>query len=394
MAVLDVRTTKRILIISASIGGGHRAAALALEEPLQALGHQVYHLDLLSYTYRAFRPLYSKAYFELVATVPDFVNWLGKRLDKPSERKGSQERLLALFSRMMSRKLLTFIRQYQPDIIVHTHFLPPAILSVSRKYNIPEAVVVTDYGAHSAWLQPGVGRYFVATEEMSAHLKASGVLHQRIRVSGIPIDRRYQHLLAKQEAREKLSLKQDSKVLLLMASGLEEKSLSQIIKQLPLIELGQLLEVVVVCGRSSHLYTLAQELSRPSPRLNIHLLAFTQDLPHYMAAADLITSKPGGLTTSEALAAGLPFAVIKPYPLQEEANTNFLLENGVGVRIEPLVVFSSKIANLLADETRLKQMSQRAKHLAKPYAAGDIIQSLLEESLPPLGANAYSQAPV
>jgi processive 1,2-diacylglycerol beta-glucosyltransferase len=101
-----------------------------------------------------------------------------------------------------------------------------------------------------------------------------------------------------------------------------------------------------------------------------------------MAAADLILGKPGGLTTSEALAAGLPFAVVNPYPLQEEANTTFLLEHGVGFRIEPLSVLEYKLKRFLLDPNRRQNMQQQALRLAKPNAARQIIHSVLADTYP------------
>ena len=378
-----------MLIISASVGGGHVAAARALEQACQQTGVAVQHVDILTYTNPAFRRLYRDMYLDLVAKVPDLINWLGKRFDrKPSEHKSRRERFLTLISRLIARRLLRVIRDYEPDIIVHTHFLPSAILALSRHPQQPEAVVVTDYGAHNLWLQRNVGRYFVATKEMRAHLLAAGVDDGRICISGIPIDKRYHALETKTQAREALGLNPTRDVLLLMMAGLEEKTLRSICEQLR--QLRWPVHALLICGRSSHYVDLAKRTLgadefAENDLVKTRVLGFTQDLPRYMAAADCIVGKPGGLTTSEALAAGLPFAVVAPYPIQEEANTTFLLENGVGVRIEPLTVFAAKLSSLLADADRRHSMEHKARQIAKPQAAHDIIASLLHNPPKPFG---------
>ncbi len=369
-----------MLIVSASIGGGHVAAARALGEAARARGLEPQHIDLLSYTAPGFRRLYRQTYFDLVRTAPDFVDWLGKRLDRrPQEQRTRQERVMARLTQLLSRNLVWQVRQRAPEVVVHTHFLPPAVVRAER-YDIPEAVVVTDYAAHNLWLQPGIGRYFVATGEVAAHLHAVGIESGRVQVSGIPVSPRFKTLTAKPAARTALGLAPERDVLLLIASGLEPTILKSLLGYLR--ELRWPLTVQVVCGRSSELIAVAERaLLGYTGLLSFYVCGFTDEVPHYMAAADLIVGKPGGLTTSEALAAGLPFGVVSPYPLQEEANANFLLEHGVGFRLEPLTVTPYKLRNFFADDARRARMQRAAHALAQPDAAERIIESLLNEPL-------------
>ena len=370
----------RMLIVSASIGGGHVAAARALGEAARTRGLEPEHIDLLSYTAPGFRRLYRQTYFDLVRTAPDFIDWLGKRLDRrPQEERTRQERVMARLTQLLSRNLVWQVRQRAPELIVHTHFLPPAVVRAER-YDIPEAVVVTDYAAHNLWLQPGIRRYFVATGEVAAHLQAVGIEDSRVRVSGIPISPRFKTLLPKAAARAALELAPERDVLLLIASGLEATTLKSLLGYLR--ELKWPLTVVVVCGRSDELVAVAERaLLGYTGLMSFSVHGFIDDVPQYMAAADLLVGKPGGLTTSEALAAGLPFAVVSPYPLQEEANANFLLEHGVGFRLEPLTVTPYKLRNFFADDARRVVMRRAALARAQPGAAEYIIGSLLREPL-------------
>jgi processive 1,2-diacylglycerol beta-glucosyltransferase len=379
--------TKRFLIVSASIGGGHVAAGRAIEAAFGERGIAVDHVDLLDYTTVPFRRLYRQAYFDLVRTAPDFVDWLGKRLDKSaSAQKSRQEIVRARFVRLISLYLPRLIRRYQPDVIIHTHFLAPEVLSTrlspdllrrkGKKPDIKQVVVITDYFLHRLWLQPTISHYFVGSDEVAVQLQAYAVPAERISITGIPIDLRFCALEPKLRAREALGYASDRDVLLLMASGLGAERLRDLLKQVQ--QLRWPATVAIICGRSPELLSVAADaINGYEGLLSFELIGFSDNIPRYMAAADLLIGKPGGLTTSEALAAGLPFAVVQPYPLQEEANTTYLLENGVGFRIEPLSVFQLKVKRFLADDARRQQMQQAAKALAKPDAARSIVTVLL-----------------
>lgn len=282
-------------------------------------------------------------------------------------------------TQLLSRNLVWQVRRRAPEIIIHTHFLPPAIVRAER-YDIPEAVVVTDYAAHNLWLQPGIKRYFVATHEVAAHLRAVGIGDDRVCVSGIPISPRFGALESKAAARTALGLAPGRDVLLLMASGLDQLTLKNVLASTKALRWP--LTVVVICGRSQALVAVAErELLSYRGLINFSVLGFVEEIPRYMAAADLIVGKPGGLTSSEALAAGLPFAVVSPYPLQEEANANFLLESGVGLRLEPLTVVPYKLRRYFEDAERRERMRRAALALAQPGAAGRVIASLLDTPL-------------
>ncbi len=372
-------TRPKVLLISASIGGGHIAAAHALEEAFTDFPCDVEHIDLLDFTSKIFRRLFRNTYFDLVKSVPDFVDWFGKRLDKDAH-KSQQRRLLTHLTRVTSPRLSSYIRRFQPDLIVHTHFLPPVLLSKGYKKRVTEVVVVTDYGAHSLWVNGDVKRYFVATEEMSVHLHSLGVSLEKIRVSGIPISPRYQQLEAQNTARNSLGIL-SSKVVLLMVSGMDKTTVAILLKQLKYFKIT--LTVVIICGRSTGLLSHIQKiLASYQGSIDFRLISFTKELPCYLAAADILVGKPGGLTSSESLAAGLPFAVVTPYPLQEEANANFLLENGAGIRIEPLSVFGYKLERFFTDQEKQHRMQKAAKGLAKAYAANEIAKDLYEEIAP------------
>lgn len=362
----------RVLVLSASIGGGHVAAAKALVAAFHELGVEAEHRDLLDHTAMPFRRLYRQAYFDLVRTMPDLVEWIGRRLDRPSERTSVQRKLRARAVRLLSYEVPRIVDRYQPTVVVHTHFLGAQIMSgrMRRHRVLPQAVVVTDFFAHAFWLQPGVARYFVASGEVRAQLLNAGVDEHRVRVSGIPIDLRFSRLAPVERG--------DREHLLVLAGGLGAEHVRQILGQLK--EFRWPLRVTVVCGRSSELTNVARELvADSSGPVTFQVLGFVDNMPELMNSATLAVTKPGGLTSSEALAAGLPLMLVSPYPLQEEMNAHFLLENGCAVRVEPLSTLSHKLKSLLQEEGRLDAMREATTRHAKPEAARTVARTVLEE---------------
>ena len=373
----DARSS-RVLVVSASIGSGHVAAGRAIAATLAERGATVEHVDLLDYTSTPFRRLYRQSYFDLVRTAPDLVDWLGKRLDVSREAKTRQARLRARLTRLISYHLPRQLDAFRPDLIVHTHFLGAEILSTrKRSQGIPQVEVLTDFLVHGLHLHPLMRRYYVAHEELAVHLRAVGVAADKVRVTGIPIDARFTDLPTRSAARATLGLDPDRDVLLIMAGGMEAKVTVEMLRQLR--SLPWPLTVVAITGRSEALrHRLADAVDGTDGLVRFRVLGYSQEVPSWMAASDLLAGKPGGLTTSEALAAGLPFAVVQPYPLQEEANANFLVEGGAGMRIDPLTTFGYKVQRFLESRDRRSAMAQAARALGRPRAAADVADDVIE----------------
>ncbi len=380
-------TSARVLVISASIGGGHVAAGKATVAELRARGVTAEHVDLLDATTAPFRRLYRQAYFDLVRTAPEMVDWLGRRMDRqPTERKGRQARVRARLTRLISAELPRRLDAFEPDLIVHTHFLSPEILSSLRREVPPQSVVVTDFVAHNLWLQPGIRHYFVACDEVAVHLRASGVDAERVSVTGIPIDAAFREPPGRAEARRSLDLDVERDLILLVASGMERGTVERLIEQAAAVRWPH--TVAVICGRSEDLLghvraTIDRVTDRQAPGsavlASFQPMGFTDRMPSWLAAADLLIGKPGGLTTSEALASALPFAVVQPYPVQEEGNANYLLEHGAGFRIDPLTTYGLKVRSFLEDPERRARMKAAAASLGRPNAAVEIVDRLLDD---------------
>ena len=168
---------KKILLLSASSGAGHVRAAQAIEKAFKeanddaGLSLDVRHVDTLKFTNRVFRHLYSKAYIEVVNKLPEITGWVYDKLDKPWKH---ERRRLAL-DKLNTRPFVKLLREYQPDMIICTHFLPAEIVSwLKAKERIAsrQAIIVTDFDVHAMWLCHHYEQYFVAIDEARAYLEA------------------------------------------------------------------------------------------------------------------------------------------------------------------------------------------------------------------------------
>jgi processive 1,2-diacylglycerol beta-glucosyltransferase len=372
---------KKVLLLSASAGAGHVRAADAIEKAFKEVGNgegrEVKHLDILNYTNKVFRHLYSKAYIDLVNNLPEVPGWMYDKLDKPWK---NERRRLAL-DKLNTRPLVKLLREYHPDLIVCTHFLPAEIVSwlkAKERLASRQVIIVTDFDVHAMWLVHHYEHYFVALDESRAYLEALGIPASKITVSGIPIDPVFAKHKDKQAMRAKHGLQPDRMTILLSAGGFGVGSVDALIASL--LSLKHRVQVVAICGRNEE---LKKRLTRMAARAKadgtvlLKPFGYTKEMDELMTASDIVLGKPGGLTTSEALAKGLVFVIVNPIPGQEERNSDHLLERAVGIRCNNLPVLSYKLDRLLADPLRFASMQANARNMGRPNAATEIVKQLL-----------------
>jgi len=371
---------EKVLILSASSGAGHVRAGEAIERAFleTRAAKSVTHLDTLEFTNPLFRRLYSKTYIETVNRMPVVLGWLYDWHDKP----GRPDQLQLAFDKLNSGPFVRMLEENQPEVTICTHFLPAEIitwLNASGRIVTRVMTVVTDFDIHAQWLTPGTFHYFVACDETRAHLEALGIPPERLTVSGIPIDPAFSRPHDRDVMRAKHGLNREGPVLLISAGGYGVGNINSLM--VSLLKLRHPAQVVAICGRNDELKAeldlLARDQARDS-RVELKVIGYTTEIHEYMAAADLIVGKPGGLTTSEALASGLVFVVVGPIPGQEERNSDHLLEEGVALRCNNLPAIAYKIDRLLDDPARLATMRQNVHRLARPRAAFDIVAKVVE----------------
>ena len=372
-----MKQARRLLILSVSAGAGHVRAAQALEAAAQAANPPIdaTHVDLLRLVPKDFRKLYGEKYISLVEKSPQLWSWLYTKTDRPS-RDSLVGKLKRAAEKLNTRKLWAEIERLAPGAILCTHFLPAELLSRARAKGRkvpPLWVQVTDFDVHTLWIHPHVDHYCVASDEVAFRLADRGVPREKISVTGIPVMPQFSARLERAECAAELGIDPRRFTVLMMAGGAGVGSLDELAARL--LTIPAELQLVALAGRNAELLKKLQALAKQHPG-RLYPLGFTTTVERVMTAADLVVTKPGGLSVSECLAKGRPMLLVAPIPGQEERNADYLLEAGAAVKAMDGATLVYKLSRLLADPARLAAMSAAAHTTARPHAARDVVALL------------------
>lgn len=376
----------RILILSASVGSGHLRAAEALASALEAAAPRpaVRNLDVLALANKTFRRIYGQGYLDFANRAPHLLGYVYDLLDRPKGKPGEDDagRLRVAFEKLNLQPFVKLLKSEPWDIVVNTHFLPAEIIASLRlagRCALPQVTVTTDFMTHRMWVQEPCEHYFTACEEAAVYLGALGVPAERVSVTGIPIHPAFAETRDAGACRAAQGIAGGRPVVLLLSGGFGVGPVEKIFQHLLAVEVP--LEVVAVCGRNAELERRLGQHPAPE-RHRVRVLGFSRQIEELMAAADLIITKPGGLSSAEALACGGALVVVNPIPGQESRNADFLLENGAAVKIGPIATLPYKIEALLRDPDRRRALVRNARRLARPRAAFEIAARVLALAAP------------
>ncbi|MEI6210561.1 MAG: glycosyltransferase [bacterium] len=369
----------RILILHASAGAGHKRAAEALAAACPAVGSDIQAAvhDILDFTPPLFRRSYATGYLDIVRTIPELWGYMYARSDERALLP-HRKRIRSVFNKLNTRKFLRFYDEFAPDAVICTHFMPLEILATRARQEgagAPLYCVVTDFAVHALWILDGVTRYYVATEEARRQLIRKGQTPERVRLTGIPVDPVFAQSETPEAARRKLGLRPDLPTILLLSGGCGVGPACELIASLR--ELTLPCQLLVVTGNNAKLKAEA-EAAAQTLRIPATVYGFVRNMHELMDAADVVISKPGGLTSSEVLAKGKPMIVIDPIPGQEQRNCEYLLEAGAALRLFEVEDAPYKIETLLSDAPRRARMSQNARALGRPQAASEIVADVMK----------------
>jgi processive 1,2-diacylglycerol beta-glucosyltransferase len=362
----------RVLIATVTAGGGHLAAAAALEEAWRALrpGDVVEQVDLGKFFSPLHRKIVSDGYVRLVNHAPELWGMVFAKTDKPKAAR-TLNRVRAMFPSNSRHRFGRYVKEFEPDVVLCTHYFPLETLNHLRgKRGGPRPLavsVVTDFEAHALWMDACVDLYCVAAEETKARLVARGVADENVVVTGIPISAKFSGKLDAKAVRRTLGLRDDLPVLLVPSGGFGMGPVGEILAELDKVD--RPFQSLVVTGRNQE---LRRELAAQDRKHPTQVLGFVTNMHELMAVADLIITKPGGLTSSEALAMGKPLFILNPIPGQEAANSDFLLEHGAAAKVNRVEDLPYRIEQLLGSR-KLVEMGRAAKVLGRPSAARDIV---------------------
>lgn len=374
--------SRRVLILSASVGSGHLTAARVLERAFAAAPQvaAVLHRDGLETANPVYRLANADAFMALAKRSSPLLGWLYDYNDAPWR----DETLRVIVDRLNLPEFTRLIVDFAPDIVVCTHFMPAGIVAqllIERRIDAKLAVVTTDYDFQGMWLVRRFHRYFVSLAETRAHMAALGIPAEHITVAGIPVDPELGRPVDRAAVLASYDLQPDRPTLLYSAGAAGAGPARAIVTQLMLLE--PQVQVIVVCGRNADLRQDIIQLVAPQSE-RFRVLGYTSDMTNLLRSATLFIGKPGGLTTAECMAAGLPMVTGAPVPGQEERNSDHLLEAGAAIRCHHVTVVAYKIAALLADPERLAQMRASARRFGRPEAATRIVTTMLNETQDPV----------
>ena len=369
---------KNLAIFSVSAGAGHVRAAMAIQAFAEKEFPQVKatHVDVMTLVPEMFKKLYTDSYIKIVENHPTFWGYLYKKADR--EKVDSVlNKVRRAVERLNTRRFEEMLAETKPDYVICTHFLPAEILSRLRSegtFTAPVYVGVTDFDVHSIWVHKHLSGYFVADEEIAFRLAARGLDPNLIYPTGIPIMPSFSKRLDRATCAAELGLDPKKFTIIMMSGGVGIGGIEILAEGLMKIESD--FQIIALAGKNEDLLAKLQALAAQYPK-RMFPQGFTKTIERMMSASDLAITKPGGLTTSECLALGLPMIVVSPIPGQEERNADFLLEHGAALKAYDGASLEFRLRSLLKEPKRLEQLCENARRIGKPEAARKILQKVL-----------------
>ncbi|MEO6533920.1 MAG: glycosyltransferase [Pseudolysinimonas sp.] len=369
----ETKPRERVLILSAGVGSGHNTAAAALKQACLARDdvEEVLVVDVLEQSSGLYRDLLGKGYFALVESVPWLVDWGYDISDLPFKRRGP----IDPWTRANSIPAVSEIKRFKPTAIVCTHFLPAQLVASLVLRGVTDArtaIVTTDYDFQGLWLASAFHAIFVAREEGRVQLTAQGVPADRVAAVGIPTSTPPQ---AHEPATAVVGDRDAPPMLLISAGASGGDYATAVVRQT--MHVRSPFRATVVCGRNDELRQQIEQLVA-SAGDKYRVLGYTSEMPQLLVDADLFIGKPGGLSASECMAAGLPMVLVNPIPGQEVRNGDYLMEHGAAVRCNTPSTIGWKIDEVLRDPGRLERMQAAAKRIGRPMAAADVLTGVLD----------------
>jgi len=367
----------RILVFSAGFGNGHFRAAEAVIEGIRIKEPyaKIIHLDFGDLLNKRFNTMAKNVYIEMIKHTPKL--W-GRFYYKTA--KFQPESMIQRFLKQLGRSdFLKYIQAFAPDLIVCTYPTVSSILAQLRLEQIlqvPVITVITDYTVHSHWVHPGVDRYMVACEEVKDRLVSWGIMAQCILVTGIPVSPKFEVDMDREYISSKLGLNPDFPTFLVMGGAYGSlKSAKRICKTLADSKVP--VQSIIVCGKNKKLYhalgTMIEHSLNPMIRFG-----YVHNVEELMSVSNLIITKAGGLTVSEALTKHLPLVIYKAIPGQEEENAHFVQRIGAGYVAGTEEELGRILSSLLSNPKEIEKMRKKAALALPGHSTERVVENMLQ----------------
>ncbi len=364
----------RVLILTVTAGQGHNQVAKSLCEYLRAEGIEALSVDALEYINPVLKESVSQGYLMSTKRLPKVYGKVYRMAEK-RDLEGKDSRFIKITNSILAKKLVGFVEDFHPDVIVCTHVFAALLVSyVANKIheNIKTVGIITDFTIHPYWEDTDNDYYITANELLTNQARKKGLGTEKIIPTGIPINPKFAQRLGTREARDALGIA-DMRTVLVMSGSMGYGKLEKMIEELDSSELD--FQIISVCG---HNEKLKRNIDKMELHREIHNFGFTDKVDVLMDASDCIVTKPGGLTTSEALAKGLPMIMANPIPGQEDRNVEFLLNNGAALKVSPTFTVDEAIYQLFTNETRRRNIDEIVSVLGRPNSMRDFVEFIKE----------------
>lgn len=390
---------RRIAILTLGLGAGHlrssQAVHLALHDGADNVEART--IDMLNLAEPWFLRLYAYPYWLMVRRAPSVWSRLFAWRQRKRLRKASPDWLF----RRGCKGVLARLRSFRPHLVIATEMGAARVAGLGRRegwFDAPILAVQTDFCAQPPWVQKEIDVHCVGSEEAKGQLISWGVSANRIVNCGVPIDPAFALSFDRTEVRRALGLHPTRPVVLLMGGGTSPAPLDTITRSLEMCR--HPIQVLAVTGRDRNM-RLQMEALRGQLALDLHVFGWSDSIPELMAAADLLITRPGGVTISEALAAGLPPILAFPVPGMEEQHLKFLVARKVGIAVRAQEEIPTLVSGLLDDPKQMEAWRGREQDMARPdaaYSVAQVARALLEKAtfidllatpLPVSGESAY-----
>ena len=374
-----MKLMKPINLFYVTAGHGHKIAALAIMEALDKREVATVIFDLLSFSNKLCKYFCSNIY--------DFISKHShtacKITYKLTDRNREFSRVVQFIDAISLKnfeKIIPYLIDNKPDISICTHFFPATMLIRLKEQGLYAGkiyVIVTDYGLHRMWYTKKVDKYFVANMEVKDGLLELGASEEQVIISGIPVFEKFQKYKEKEQIFKKIGISNFKFTLLVLASAIPDKQVVQLLEGIYQTDME--LNVLLVAGRNKSLLKKFESFSSNS-WVTLKKYGYIDNIEEMMAVADLMLTKPGGLTVSEALAVGVPLLMFNPIPYQETNNAAYISSKGAGVLATSIKNAIQLIKKYYASPTHLEKMRENARKISKPKAAEVIVNTVLEDN--------------
>lgn len=354
---------------------GHHSATLAIEKTIKILSPQaeILNINAFNYTNPISEKVVNRLYLGIIKRTPKIWDYL---YDNPAIVE-KIEKIKEAIHKFNSPKLKNLFDRFRPDAVICTQAFPCGMVADFKKTyhsKITLIAVLTDYIPHSYWIYDMVDYYITPSEEVSQRLVKKGVSAQKIKSLGIPFDPKFNEEISKETLMRRLGLNPQIPTLLIMGGGQGLGPIKTIVKSLEKVK--REFQEIIITGTNKKLYrSLKRRLKKYKKK--ILLFSYVNNVNELMGISDLVITKPGGVTTAEVLAKGLPMVIVRPLPGQEASNTTYLTEKQAAIRIDKVAQVKEVIEDLFAHPKELKRLSESTGRISKPNASLDIASLIL-----------------